>query len=244
MSMCEGVPNNLSEWEAALTRHFLMISGDEIGPIRSFDICADTLALAAGVGPDARDDAVTSFRKALMAHKSVLLTALEQGDFPRLSNADCLGCFIYLALTIYVDSQLASDDERGAEFRSKLADFLGVDRRFSDLHGVRVMWERLRDWLVQQMKKGKPFRRLILPEENGWTHIGYSARLSFPSRRDKTFLTNFFADHPNTPGRAANRPRNRTPLRRCGSRTARCADGRIDDRSRSRVCRASAGPKR
>jgi hypothetical protein len=195
--MCEGVPNNLSEWEAVLTRHFLMISGDEVGPIRSFDICADTLALAAGVGPDAGDDAVTSFRKALTTHKSVLFTALEQGDFPRLSNADCSGCFTYLALTIYVDSQLASDDERGAEFRSKLADFLGVERRFSDLHGVRVMWERLRDWLVQQMKKGKPFRRLILPEENGWTHIGYSVRLSFPSRRDKTFLTNFFADHAN-----------------------------------------------
>jgi hypothetical protein len=194
--MREGLPTNLAEWEVALTRRFLMDSGDDVGPIRSFDICAETLALAAGAGPEAADEAVTAFRNALTMHKGALFDALDHGSFLRHSNADCLGCFAYLALTIYVDSQLEADDEGEADFRSKLRDFLRVDRAFSDLRGVHEMWERLRDWLALQVKKGKSFRKLILPKENGWTHIGYSARLSFPSRRDRTFLTNFFDDHP------------------------------------------------
>jgi hypothetical protein len=146
--MREGLPTNLAEWEVALTRRFLMDSGDEVGPIRSFDICAETLALAAGAGPEAADEAVTAFRNALTMHKGALFDALDHGSFLRHSNADCLGCFAYLALTIYVDSQLEADDEGEANFRSKLRDFLRVDRAFSDLRGVHEMWERLRDWLA------------------------------------------------------------------------------------------------
>jgi hypothetical protein len=195
--MREGVPSNLSEWEAVLTRHFLMISGDEVGPIRSFDICADTLALAAGVGPDAGDDAVTAFKKALLANTWTLYAALEDGAFNRELVADSPGCFSYLALTIFVDSQLDGDDADGSdEFRAKLAAFLGVDRSFSRLSGVASMWRSLRDWLARHSTSGKLFRKLILPDDDGWRQIGYSLRLSFPSRRDHTFLGNFFDQHP------------------------------------------------
>lgn len=111
--------------------------------------------------------------------------------------ADCHGCFAYLALTIFVDSQLNGDDADGSsEFRPKLAAFLGVDRSFSKLSGVASMWKSLRDWLARQAKSGKPFRKLILPDDDGWVQIGYSLRLSFPSRRDHTFLGNFFDQYP------------------------------------------------
>ena len=58
------------------------------------------------------------------------------------------------------------------------------------------MWRSLRDWLARQAKSAKPFRKLILPDDDGWRQIGYSLRLSFPSRRDHTFLGNFFDQHP------------------------------------------------
>jgi hypothetical protein len=188
---------SLSEWESALTRRFLMAVGEEVGPIRSFDISPETLALAIGADVSAGLQAVVAFRTALLADRRTLYAALEDGVFDSKLLADCLGCFAYLALTIYVDSQLDGDDAQGSdEFRSKLSSFLGVDRRFSRLAGIATMWRSLRDWLTRQAKVGKPFRRLILPEEDGWRQIGFSLRLSFPSRRDHTFLGNFFDQHP------------------------------------------------
>ena len=191
------LPTSLTDWEEALTRRFLTAEGEGVGPIRSFDISPETLALAAGADPSVGDEAVASFRKALLADKWTLYSALEDGKYDRKLVPDCPGCFAYLALTIYVDSQLDADDAGGSdEFRPKLAAFLGADRKFSNLSGVASMWRSLRDWLARQAKSGKPFRKLILPDDDGWRQIGYSLRLSFPSRRDHTFLGNFFDQHP------------------------------------------------
>lgn len=195
--MRSDLPTNLSDWEEALTRRFLTAAGEDVGPIRSFDISPETLALATGADPSAGGQAVAAFKKALLANRWTLYAALEDGTFNRKLVADCPGCFAYLALTIFVDSQLDGDDADGSsEFRPKLAAFLGVDRSFSKLSGVAIMWKSLRDWLARQAKSGKPFRKLILPDDDGWVQIGYSLRLSFPSRRDHTFLGNFFDQHP------------------------------------------------
>jgi len=195
--MRNDLPTSLSEWEETLTRHFLTAAGEGVGPIRSFDISPETLALAAGTDPSAGGQAVASFKKVLLANRSALYSALEDGDYNRKLVAECPGCFAFLALTIFVDSQLDADDADGCdEFRPKLAAFLGVERSFSNLSGVASMWRSLRDWLARQAKSSKPFRKLILPEDDGWRQIGYSLRLSFPSRRDHTFLGNFFDQHP------------------------------------------------
>lgn len=191
------LPTTLPEWEDALTKRFLTAGGEGVGPIRSFDISPETLALAARADPSDGVQAVASFRKALLRDRRALYIALEDGVFNRKLVADCPGCFVYLALTIFVDSQLDGDDADGSDqFRPKLAAFLGVGRKFSNLSGVASMWRSLRDWLARQAKSGKPFRKLILPDDDGWVQIGYSLRLSFPSRRDYTFLGNFFDRHP------------------------------------------------
>jgi hypothetical protein len=191
------LPTSLSDWEEALTRRFLTAAGEGVGPIRSFDISPETLALAAGADPSAGPQAVAAFRKALLANRFALYAALEDGVFNRKLAADCPGCFAYLALTVFVDSQVDGNDAEGSEqFRPKLAAFLGGSRSFSKLSGVASMWKSLRDWLVRQAKAGKPFRRLVLPDDDGWVQIGYTLRLSFPSRRDHTFLGNFFDQHP------------------------------------------------
>jgi hypothetical protein len=195
--MLTDLPSDLSDWEEALTRRFLTAAGDSVGPIRSFDINPETLALAVGANPAAGDQAVAAFKKALLANRLALYAALENGAFNRKLAAECPGCFAYLALTIFVDSQIDGDDADGSDqFRPKLAAFLGGDRGFSKLSGVASMWRSLRDWLARQAKAGKPFRKLILPAEDAWVQIGFSLRLAFPSRRDHTFLGHFFDQHP------------------------------------------------
>jgi hypothetical protein len=187
------LPSSLAGWEDALTRRFLTAAGEGVGPIRSFDISPETLAVAAGADVSAAAQVVSSFKKALLGDWR-LFSALEDGTFDRKLAPDCPGCFVYLALTIFVDSQ--REEDGAAEFRPKLAAFLGVDKSFSKLTGVASMWRSLRDWLARQVKAGKPFRKLVLPEEDGWVQIGYTLRLSFPSRRDRTFLGHFFDANP------------------------------------------------
>jgi hypothetical protein len=190
------LPTSLAGWEEALTRRFLTAEGEGVGPIRSFEICPETLAAAAGADASAGVHAVQAFRNALLANKWALYSALEDGAFNRKLAPECLGCFAYLALTIYVDSQ-REGDAGSEQFRPKLSAFLEIDKSFSKLSGVATMWKALKDWLGRQKKSGKPFRSLILPEDNGWNQIGHTVRLSFPSRRDRTFLANFFDRHPN-----------------------------------------------
>lgn len=189
------LPTNLAEWEEALTQRFLTAAGEGVGPIRSFDVSPETLAIAAGADASAGAQAVSSFKKALLIDRWALYSALEVGRFDRRLAPDCPGCFAYLALTIFVDSQ-RDGDAASDQFRPKLAAFLGGDKTFSRLSGIATMWKSLRDWLARQVKAGKQFRKLVLPDEDGWVQIGYTLRLSFPSRRDHTFLGHFFDQHP------------------------------------------------
>jgi hypothetical protein len=186
----------LADWEIALTRQFLIVSGEDSTPVRSFEISSATLAVSASIDLASRDEvALRAFKNALCADQTKLVAALERGIYRRYDDGECLGCFAFLALTVLVDSLLEA--EVGAsEFRAKLASFLGINRSFSQLSGVNSMWEQLRDWLADHADNGKPYRRLILPEENRWNHIGYSVRLSFPSRKDRTFIGNFLDANP------------------------------------------------
>jgi len=187
---------SLTDWETALTRHFLMATGDETAPVRSFEVSGATLARVASItGASAAETALDDFKGALRADQPKLLAALEQGKYVRSDTNDTLGCFAYLALTILVDSQLEVD-AGASEFRAKLAAFIGIRRSFSQLVGVKSMWIGLRDWLADNVDQGRPYRRLILPKDDNWNHIGYSVRLSFPSRRDRTFIGRFLDDNP------------------------------------------------
>lgn len=57
------------------------------------------------------------------------------------------------------------------------------------------MWRDLQAWLDARSHEG--YRVLELPPiPETWTHIGYTLRLSFPSRRDRRMMTAFLDDHP------------------------------------------------
>ena len=57
------------------------------------------------------------------------------------------------------------------------------------------MWLNLQGWLEARSARDGSYRRLVLPDPGGWTQIGYTARLSFPSRRDKSFLRRFLQEN-------------------------------------------------
>ncbi|MCY0856857.1 hypothetical protein [Cupriavidus sp. D39] len=104
--------------------------------------------------------------------------------------------FAYLAVTLFIDSLLEGNYASSGAFRTKLAKWLDVDNSFQQLKGVACMWEELVGWLDGRIKAGEPFRRLVLPEQHSWTHIGYTRRLSFPNRTDIRLIERFLSEHP------------------------------------------------
>jgi len=179
------IPVGIDEWECALVRYFLAVGSDgDASDIHSLEVTPRTLALACGVDPTRREEVENAFRAALLRDQVHLLRALREGP-QRPATSEVPNCFAPLAMTLLIDILLESTEYGGNQFRAKLADWLDIDRTFNDLSGVKLMWEQVARWLCIRVEQGAPFRRLVLPEHpESWRHIGYTRRLSFPSRSD------------------------------------------------------------
>jgi hypothetical protein len=181
------------EWEKALCRHFLTVRSDATA-IRSFEITPATLAEAiSGKTSAGTEEAWKCFLR-IFDDSERVFEALEHGRYAKLDRVGVPGCFVFLVLTLLVDS-LIDENVVETQFRPKLSEVLGVERSFSNLSGVASMWGDLERWLKREISQGKPFRPLSLPDPGGWTHIGHTARLSFPSRRDRHLMRNFLDEH-------------------------------------------------
>jgi hypothetical protein len=198
--MTGALPNTYLEWETVLTRHFLSIGEGDASPLRSFEMTDFTLTEAAGLEWELRERVVEAFRSMLAERESSLVAALQHAEYRRYSGDDVPGCFTYLALTMLVEGMI-DPDASGNEFRPKLTSFLKLDRAFSNLAGINRMWVDLGEWLKVRSQKGLPFRTLELPPEEDWRkQIGFSVRLSFPSRKDKSVVQHFLAENPGVLG--------------------------------------------
>jgi hypothetical protein len=191
--LTQNPPPAFVEWEKALCCHFLGARGDA-SAIRSLEITPTTLAEAISEEtPVAPGEARRRFLEAFEDSERIF-DALEHGQYVKLDRIGVPGCFTFLVLTLLADS-LIDETLIETQFRPKLAEFLGVERSFSNLSGVASMWGDLARWLDREIKKGKPFRPLHLPDPGGWRQIGHTARLSFPSRRDRQLMRNFLDEH-------------------------------------------------
>lgn len=188
-------PKTLNEWEQHLVRHFLKIGPDgDASDIRSFEVTSTTLAQACGAENNQEANVEEAFRK-FMAQIPDLSQRLN-GGMQRASTQEWPNFFVYLVMTLLIDSRLEGHKE-GNEFRSKLRKWLGTGHSFQQLPGVNQMWETLAHWLDLRINQGQPFRRLILPAiPKSWRHIGYTLRLTFPNKTDLRLMEDFLAKCP------------------------------------------------
>lgn len=77
------------------------------------------------------------------------------------------------------------DDGDENSYISRLADITGSARGDLNLEVMAEMWRHLCDWLREHSDEYRP---LVLPDPGGWTRIGYTVKLAFPSRRDQVAL--------------------------------------------------------
>lgn len=188
-------PATFAEWEQRLVRHFLEIGPDgDASDIRSFEVTPITLAQACGADGNEGSIVEEAFKK-FMVNMPNLPQRLNCG-MSRAATHEWPNFFVYLVMTLLVDSQLEGH-ERDNEFRRKLRKWLGTEHGFQQLPGVNLMWQALVRWLDLRVNEGKHFRRLILPEiPKNWNHIGYTLRLTFPNKTDLRLMEEFLAKCP------------------------------------------------
>jgi hypothetical protein len=182
------LPTDRLSWERALVLRFLHVDGSgDTSPIRSLEITGETLAT---VFPDhgaAPDEAEEAFRTAIRKDREVL-RALRDGS-PHLPCLSHPNCFAYLCASLLIDTLLDGQYSGLGQYRDRLRTWLGTSHALAQLTGLASMWEDLERWLSARAAAGDDLRLLILPDPGRWTQIGYTRRLSFPTRADLRFLT-------------------------------------------------------
>lgn len=182
------LPTTLHDWELILTRALLHADSGDSDAIRSFEVTPETLAMHCGLDMEYAEAAEAAFKSALRADPH-LIRCLQHGRL-KAPNNEQPNCLAMLTLSLLVDSLLDGVYEEKGQYRAKLGEWLNIDRSFTDLRGIAMMWKQLVAWLDSRIAAGDPFRRLILPEiPLSWTHIGYTRYLSFPTKRDVRLLS-------------------------------------------------------
>jgi hypothetical protein len=194
-SSSEGLnlPLSTQQWDEAIKLHFFSkeASGSS-QPIRYIQADEETLARAAArLGADVEPKAaVASFRASFNPY--VVQDVLSGNHVPR---GGFYPCARYLFLTLHVESALDDEDEGVGAFRSKLSEFFGGWPAFSNLAAVNQRWREFAKWLESGQGEATGLRQLTLPEfPSGWTQIGITKRLVFPTKRDFSALRAMVGD--------------------------------------------------
>jgi len=172
---------NLYQWSEVLLDHYFRRSeGNDDEPVSSLVVVGEELARAAG-DPSADPDEV----EAALIEK-VIRGAREKGlwaharDRVRMAKPDYLA---HLVVGCLAATDLEHQDDN--RYIERLANLTGPARGDLNLEEIPKLWASLVDWLSENADQ---YRQLVLPDPGGWTRIGYTVKLSFPSRSDQRAL--------------------------------------------------------
>jgi hypothetical protein len=173
--------------EDALARHYLRTDGAfGSAPLRFIDATSEELASALST--------VFSFPVDNPDHARRRFLGSLRPDFIRQALCDGVpfvapygvagpGWFQYLMLTCVIASA-SPEVSQSENFRERLREELGISTPLMNLTGIPKLWRELQTWCDRKKASGQPYRTIILPDPGHMTQIGYSVRITFPSRRD------------------------------------------------------------
>jgi hypothetical protein len=170
---------NRFDWSEALLKHYFGASGTT-DPVRALVVVGEELVRVVG-DPEAQSLEVES----LLVER--VLRGVGDNNFwfhaktaAGSSKPHYLGHLITACLAA---TDLDDGDENS--YIARLADITGSARGDLNLEVMAELWRLLSGWLGAH---SDAYRPLILPDPGGWTRIGYTVKLAFPSRRDQVAL--------------------------------------------------------
>lgn len=183
-----------ADLESALARHYLRADGPfGAGPLKYIDATPEQICLAFG-RPTADVNVLHAEFLSFFTNRAIVLQALSDGHPIAISKAEGPGWFRYLVLCCVVAAASAELAAEG-DYRERLRTLLGWSSGAVGLAGTADLWRRLATWCDAARARGEPYRRIILPDPGWMKQIGYSQRITFPSRRDKERLSALVGEH-------------------------------------------------
>ncbi len=185
-------------WEEALTRHYLRTDGGfGSAPLSFLDVSGVELARAVGKEPNDAEQALADFLS--IFRRKALVDALTHGYcLPPPIGLRVPGFFSYLVLSCHVASA-APEVASSGDYRRRLQEILQLDQGIQTLSGLRLLWEKLPEWIESKRSTGQGYRKVILPDFGTMRQIGYSVRIAFPSRHDLGKMHRLFGHFGNSP---------------------------------------------
>jgi hypothetical protein len=185
----------IRQWNDCLYAHYFMSgNGNVQSPVTRLPVNGDELAVAAGCHRRDAEEARRAFVACLkngLEGRSFATDAMHKFNVWKRRPEGVPLCLSHLLLTCMVVNDLAEELRDVGDFRKRLTAILGGGRH-QNLSALRLLWENFAAWTSsQELLNQSRAERLVLPEipESGrFSHIGYSLRLSVPSRRDQEAL--------------------------------------------------------
>jgi hypothetical protein len=176
---------NRFDWsEALLASYFGLGSDGPTEPVRILVVTDDRLCQVVGEAADIPEDVRLSLIdktvRSVGSNNYWRHASDRHGDKP-----DYLAHLI-VACIAAIDN--ADMDERS--YLRRLDEITGLPAS----HSIELMadlWKRLQSWLAERPDEYRP---LVLPDPRGWTRIGHTTRLAFPSRADQAKLREVLAE--------------------------------------------------
>ena len=170
---------NRFDWSEALLEHYFG-STESTDPVRALVVVGEELVRVVG-DPEAHSLEVEN----LLVER--VLRGVGDNNFwfhaktaAGSSKPHYLGHLITACLAA---TDLDDGDENS--YITRLADVTGSARGDLNLEVMAELWRHLSVWLEEHSDQYRP---LVLPDPGGWTRIGYTVKLAFPSRRDQLAL--------------------------------------------------------
>ena len=187
----------IQQWNDCLYAHYFILGdGNVQSPVTTLPVNGDELATATGCDRRNAEEARSAFVVCLtngLEGRSFATDAMHKFNIWKRRPDGVPLCLSHLLLTCMVVNDLAEDLRDVGDFRKRLTAILGGGRH-ENLSALRLLWEHFAAWTSsQELLKKSRTQRLILPEiphAGRFSHIGYSIRLSVPSRRDQEALRN------------------------------------------------------
>lgn len=191
------------DWSRRLLNHYFGATSGDTQAVTSLLVTPEELARAVGA-PEAdaqsvRDAFVNTLRPSrgatLLSNPAIrsFATATEERRAIQGAWADSPPPFFaHLIFCCLAATESPEDVANEDSYRARLRELCGCALTEDDFKALPWLWRYTVDWL--DLQDPSRYRRLRLPPENGYTLIGYTVRLAFPSRSDQTALAEVLAD--------------------------------------------------
>lgn len=185
-------------YEDALTRHYLRSDGSSGSATLEF-IDASPREIARAVGRSDGDATEVMRDFCSVFDQTKIVNALTHHlTAPPPRDMEVMGWFNYLILSCYIASASPKVATSG-DFRERMQLILKLRSPIQTLDGLAFYWTKTNEWCGRQRAKGKPFRRLKLPDPGRMSQIGHSINFVFPSRHDLGRMEKLFGNMASRP---------------------------------------------